>query len=166
MPHRSQPATRILPRIPTSPESFPARSHLSKKTARPSKGSVDRLEPLLWPESKHLLDGPPHKTALAVLEEFLTQSGEKLIEDPLKRAVLQRDLWAVFDWAANPAWAANPEGDHPTERHALQHRLAKIIQRLALSAEAIRAASWGDIERNWSRAMLRVLKVRSRWPVG
>src|SRR5207244_10396294 len=28
----------------------------------------DRLEPLLWPESKHLLHGPAHDAALAVLE--------------------------------------------------------------------------------------------------
>jgi hypothetical protein len=33
--------------------------------------------------------------AIAVLEEFIDGNGERLIEDPLKRAVLQRDLWWV-----------------------------------------------------------------------
>jgi hypothetical protein len=52
----------------------------------------DRLEPLLWSHSKHLLDGNDHERAVAVLEEFLKSEGEKLIQSPLKRAVLQRDL--------------------------------------------------------------------------
>ena len=58
----------------------------------------DRLEPLLWVASKHLLEGPSHKQAVAVLEEFVKTNGEKLVKDPLKRAMLQRDLWLVFNW--------------------------------------------------------------------
>src|SRR6266478_1872095 len=30
----------------------------------------DRLEPLLWPQSKHLLEERSHKRAVALLEEF------------------------------------------------------------------------------------------------
>ena len=63
----------------------------------------DRLEPLLWLGSKHLLDEQSNKRVVALLEEFLRNKGEKLVEDPLKRAVLQRDLWLVFNWL---------EGDH------------------------------------------------------
>src|SRR5262245_11457213 len=58
----------------------------------------DRLEPLLWYGTKHLLEDRSRDRALAVLEEFLRGNGERLIEDPLKRAVLQRDLWLVFNW--------------------------------------------------------------------
>ncbi len=58
----------------------------------------DRLEPLLWRESKHLLGERSNKNAIALLEEFLKNKGEKLIDDPLKRALLQRDLWLVFNW--------------------------------------------------------------------
>src|SRR5689334_15308034 len=58
----------------------------------------DRLEPLIWPHSKHLLEEQSHKRAASILEEFLEQHGEKLIEDPLKRAILQRDLWLLFNW--------------------------------------------------------------------
>ena len=32
-----------------------------------------------------------------MLREFLDHHGEALIDEPLKRAMLQRDLWAVFD---------------------------------------------------------------------
>src|SRR3954451_16665739 len=48
----------------------------------------DRLEPLLWYASKHLLEDRPRDRLLALLDEFLTGHGERLINDPLKRAVL------------------------------------------------------------------------------
>jgi hypothetical protein len=102
----------------------------------------DRLEPLLWRASKHLLEARSNKRAIALLEEFLKNKGEKLIDDPLKRALLQRDLWLVFDWL---------EGSHdnfaepPLEAkvaHSAQERLrrplAAVIGRLALSSKEIR----------------------------
>src|SRR5947207_9428521 len=100
----------------------------------------DRLDPLLWSETRrHLLEGKSHEQAIAVLDEFLAERGEKLVKDPLKRAILQRDLWAVFDWAAEPS--ANTQEAHlqraPPPRRALQARLARSIQRLALTADEI-----------------------------
>jgi hypothetical protein len=98
----------------------------------------DELDALLWPRSKHLLVGEHHQQVLALLDEFLTKDGPKLIQDPLKRVVLQHDLWAVFDWLANPtAPYQYREDDVPPEKRALQLRLAKAIRRLALSAEAV-----------------------------
>jgi hypothetical protein len=97
----------------------------------------DRLDPLLWAETKYLLEGKAHEQAVAALDEFLARHGEKLVNDPLRRAVLQRDLWAVFDWTAEPG-----ENSHeaqlrrpPPPRRALQVRLARCIRRLALTAE-------------------------------
>ena len=99
----------------------------------------DELDPLLWPESKYLLTGEHHKHVLSLLDEFLARDGEQLIREPLQRAVLQRDLWAVFDWLANPHAVYGYRSDDVTpEQRALQVRLAKIIRRLALSAEQIR----------------------------
>jgi hypothetical protein len=102
----------------------------------------DRLEPLLWPQSKHLLEERSRKRAVALLEEFLKDKGEKLVEDPLKRAVLQRDLWLVFNWL---------EGDHdsfaepalkPEEaraaREQLRRPLAAVIGRLALTPDQLK----------------------------
>jgi hypothetical protein len=93
----------------------------------------DQLDPLLWSLTKHLLEGPSHTNAVAVLDEFLCAHGEALIRDPLKRAILQRDLWAVFDWTVRP------DRDAPDRqaRHALQTRLSAAILRLALTKEEI-----------------------------
>ena len=98
----------------------------------------DELDPLLWPKSKYLLAGERHKRVVALLDEFLAKDGHKFIKDPLKRVVLQHDLWAVFDWLANPtAPYQYREDDFPPEVRVLQVRLAKAIRRLALSAEEI-----------------------------
>src|SRR4051812_19208830 len=63
----------------------------------------DALDPLFWPRTKYLLEAASHQRAIAVLDEFIRTHGESLIDDPLKHAILQRDLWAVFDWSADPA---------------------------------------------------------------
>src|SRR5258708_22450693 len=60
----------------------------------------DRVDPLYWVNTNHLLEKTSHQRALDILTEFLETHGEKLIQDPLKRAWLQHDLWALFDWAA------------------------------------------------------------------
>jgi hypothetical protein len=53
------------------------------------------------------------------------------VADPLKRAIMQRDLWAFFDWAA--------EGnDLPEARRELKARLAEAIRRVALAPQEIR----------------------------
>jgi hypothetical protein len=97
----------------------------------------DRLDPLLWPETKYLLEGKSHEQAITVLDEFLTAHGENLVHDPLRRAILQRDLWAVFDWTTDNSVAARASHVPPPCR-ALQARLARIIQRLALTPEEIK----------------------------
>jgi hypothetical protein len=102
----------------------------------------DCLEPLLWPWSKHLLEPRSCDRVVDLLDEFLRSQGEKRIEDPVKRAVLQRDLWLVFNWV---------EGDHGNfadpqlgaeawrgSQQRLRGRLAAVIGRLALSPDQIR----------------------------
>jgi hypothetical protein len=96
---------------------------------------ADRLDPLLWSDSRYLLDGESHRNALAVIDEFINVKGERLIEDPVKRAILQRDLWEIFDWSIGSKWM--PEKSLPREREALQRRLAQIMGRLALFDQQI-----------------------------
>ena len=97
----------------------------------------DSLDPLVFPTTKRLLDGPTHVEAVKLLDEFLTD-GHKLVRDPVKRAVMQRDLWALFDWAAFPFGNFYTGGDSIKIRTGpLQERLAKAIRLLAPSkAEA------------------------------
>ena len=90
----------------------------------------DELDPLLWAYTKDLLVDPGYGAAIDVLDEFLTSHSERAINDPLKRAILQRDLWAVFDWTIR------------TQRESpqifnLQNKLFEIIRRLALRPEEI-----------------------------
>lgn len=97
---------------------------------------VDTADPILWANTEHLLQGDSHRRAIEVLDEFLASGGEKLIDEPAKRAVLQRDLWAVFDWSCG-------DGSGPTKhaagREALQNRLGQVIRRVAMTKAAIDA---------------------------
>jgi hypothetical protein len=94
----------------------------------------DRIDLLYWLNTRNLLTEPSHRKALAVLDEFISKGGEKLLRDPLKRAFLQHDLWSLFDWSTGSPH--NP-GQHARERKALQTRLATVIRRLALTRREI-----------------------------
>jgi hypothetical protein len=98
---------------------------------------ADSLDPLLWGSSKHLLAQPSHQRAMRVLDQFLQSHAENLINDPVKRAMLQRDLWAVFDWsvAREPEKEGAPSYDN--ERQELELRLVEVMRRLALTPEQI-----------------------------
>jgi hypothetical protein len=102
----------------------------------------DRLEPLLWSGSKHLLEAKSHKRTVALLEEFLKNKGETLIEDPQKRAVLQRDLWLVFNWLegghSNFYEPTLAEEEVRAARDRLRRPLAAVIGRLALTPDQIK----------------------------
>ncbi|MGA7028446.1 MAG: hypothetical protein WBY24_07340 [Candidatus Acidiferrales bacterium] len=99
----------------------------------------DALDPPLWDSTQYLLEGPSHQRVVRVLDEFLQTHGERLIRDPVKRAVLQRDLWAVFDWTVAREPNRPGEPAYEKERLELQTRLAEVLRRLALSPEEIRA---------------------------
>ena len=88
----------------------------------------DTLDPLLWPATRYLLIGESHRRALACLDEFLNTHAERTVQDPLKRVILQHDLWAVFDWVA-------AGDDLPQQRRELEDRLAETRRRLALTSE-------------------------------
>jgi len=98
------------------------------------KYGLDELDILYWYRTTHLLAGPSHQYALSVLDEFINTHGEKLVHDPVKKAFLQRDLWALFDWAAEGI-----DWDYVAERRALLQRLAIAIQRLELTTNEIAA---------------------------
>jgi hypothetical protein len=109
-----------------------------RTTADGQSYGQDELDPFLWEDSTYLLKEPRYQQVLGLLNEFLDRRGEKLIAHPLKRALLQHDLWAVFDWLADPTVAHVSKTAHlGAERRALRNRLAAAIRRLALSVEQI-----------------------------
>lgn len=92
----------------------------------------DELDPYLWRETRYLLDGSSHDQALKLLDEFLQQHSERLITDPLKRGLFQRDLLAVNDWLSLP------NDEQAQGRSELQKRIAQVIRRVALTEDQIR----------------------------
>src|SRR5262249_8765434 len=112
----------------------------------------EELEPPIQALSKHLLEGPSHEQAISLLDAFLNRHEDRLIRDPLKRAILQRDLWSVFGISAgtgaNRWWEFGNQlamvgiedtGDEhfgrKKARRELQSRLVAAMQRVALSPE-------------------------------
>ncbi|HKE59306.1 MAG TPA: hypothetical protein VKB46_21505 [Pyrinomonadaceae bacterium] len=106
------------------------RSLYRRVSAEGKEYGYDELDPLLWYSTKYLLSQPANAQALADLDEFLSTHAEKAITDPLQRAIMQRDLWAIFDWTTEIS------GNAP-EKLKLQQKLALAIRRLALSPEQI-----------------------------
>ena len=99
----------------------------------------DELDPLLWVQTKYLLIDPANRQAVTVLNDFLSTHGEKAINDPLKRALLQRDLWAIFDWTTECFECTKQSANTSPSKLNLQTKLAQVIKRLALSPDQIAA---------------------------
>jgi hypothetical protein len=91
------------------------------------------LDPFVWRSDAYEFRGAAQQAALKVLDEFLARNGHTLVKDPLKRALLQRDLWTLFDSPGLPRWAPKK---YP--QMELASRLARIIPRLSLKAEEIK----------------------------
>jgi hypothetical protein len=109
----------------------------------------DELDPYLWPQTKYLLSGSSHDEALKLLDEFLQQHLERLILDPLRRALFQRDLLAVY------AWLSAPSDEQESGRSELQKRIAEVISRLALAADEI-----GKLPENYNDAIRAHVPIR------
>jgi hypothetical protein len=82
-----------------------------------------------------LIAGESHDRALSLLSDFLKAKDDQYVKDPLQRALLQRDLWYVFDglmeqlyWYQDSAEAV-AKGKRP-QRRAVQKRLAQLMRRL------------------------------------
>src|SRR5688572_25805101 len=104
----------------------------------PADGSahVHGIDPLLYRGGTFLLEGEEHRRAVAALDAFL-KGPPAADEKRLERFMLQRDLWAAFDYVA---WYPDDwvyKSKHEPAAVALRTRLAKAIARLALEREQI-----------------------------
>jgi len=95
------------------------------------------LDILVWDDSRYLLTSPSREKAIQVLEDFIRGHGERSVRDPVERAMLQRDLWALFDWSANYNSQSDPGASASRASRELQLRLVKVIRQLAMPTDVI-----------------------------
>ena len=76
------------------PRALPA-SEGQPATTRFEGGDV--IEFLAWGKTEYWSGNDVFEKVNPLLDEFLQRSGEAALPDPLKRAVFQHDLWAVYD---------------------------------------------------------------------
>lgn len=84
-----------------------------------------------WPAS--LLHGRRHKDMIAALDHFLNTRAERLVRDPLKRALFQNDLWKFFNWTLPHVGTTDDEA----ALLALRQKLVRIMRRVALTRAEI-----------------------------
>jgi hypothetical protein len=88
-----------------------------------------------------LVESNSHEEALGLLDDFLKAKDDERIEDPLKRALLQRDLWYVFDKLAEAPYfgmSRDDAEDKQPQRRAIQKRLAQVMRRLEQPATRLK----------------------------
>jgi hypothetical protein len=93
---------------------------------------LNEMDPLYWSTTRYLLEPPIHQKAVAVLENFIQSNSAQLIKDTLRRALLQRMLWALFDH-----FALLHENPTP-EKREIEVRLVKIMKSVALTDDEIK----------------------------
>jgi hypothetical protein len=118
--------------------------------------SREDLAPPFQALSKYLLEGPSYQKAISALDDFLNRRSDELIHSPVKRAVLQRDLWAVFGTTAGTVslrwWEvgdqvlktgfeelSDEQFGRKQARREIQRRLVAVMRRLALRPEEVAA---------------------------
>jgi len=97
----------------------------------------DRIEFLGWPGSTYWDEPATVDGIAALLKEFSEQHGEQLIDDPLKKVILQRDLWTVFDYYMSRNIDRRGDLETRRRRNALCRQLAEAIRAVALPAEQL-----------------------------
>ncbi|MBC7819494.1 MAG: hypothetical protein IAG10_21640, partial [Planctomycetaceae bacterium] len=97
----------------------------------------DVIEFLAWGKTEYWSAKDVFEKVNPLLDEFLQRSGETSLPDPLKRAVFQHDLWAVHDHLIDQNIKRTADRATRVRRDVLCGKLAKCMQRLALSAAEV-----------------------------
>lgn len=109
-------------------------AHLCVRVANDGEVYADLLDPPFWSRTKYLLSGEANRRARVFLQEFTSDTKLRDAMPPLRRAMMQRDLIAVFCWlTGNRAGDDRPSPDE----QALAFSLARAIHHIALSATEI-----------------------------
>jgi hypothetical protein len=87
---------------------------------------ADRMDPLLWKNSRFLLEGESLANATQALRDVVVLPSEEIAKLSLRqRAILQRDLWAVFDSIVNRG--------EPLFHWRILELLSTLMQKVALT---------------------------------
>ncbi len=105
--------------------------------------SARELDPLLSRSSYYLLTSPRFDEVESLLVELDRRT--LIPRDPLRRALLERDFWAIFDWLVQAGWAERSDASRldptpqlriPRARH-LANAIGRVLKRVALTADEI-----------------------------
>ncbi|MFN0196307.1 MAG: hypothetical protein ACKVT0_06155 [Planctomycetaceae bacterium] len=110
---------RILPASDGQPE-----------TTRYEGGDV--IEFMAWGQTEYWSTAEVFAKVDPLLDEFLDREGSRLIADPLKQAVFQHDLWAVYDHLIDQNIKRTSDVKTRVRRSVLCGKLARCMQQLAL----------------------------------
>jgi len=99
--------------------------------SRETKFAGDDLDSVFWLDNDYLRTSPSQEVAQRQLDDFLSTHAELQVQDPIGRAIFQRELWAAFDQLFN-SWP-----DHTPQPGSLFFRLAQVMRRIALTDEQI-----------------------------
>ncbi len=97
----------------------------------------DVIEFLAWGRTTYWSSRPVSATITPLLDEFLDHAGSQQLRDPLKRAIFQHDLWAVYDHLIDQNIKRTGNLETRNRRDALCSRLARCIQQLTLSSSEL-----------------------------
>jgi hypothetical protein len=99
----------------------------------------DVIDFLAWPGSDYWSNAETCRRLSALVDECLADFSRVRPADPVKRALLQRDLWAAFDFYANQNIAR--QGDKATRgrREKLCRKLALVLRKLTMSPAEIKS---------------------------
>src|SRR5262245_43072002 len=142
---------RPLPLYDADPQSFVNRLFAAfyiRTSEMPSKHGgppVRRIEGgdvtdfLAWPGSAYWSEPETCRRLSSLVDDCLADFSRVRPADPLQRALLQRDLWAAFDFYAGRNIAR--QGDKPTRdrREKICRKLALVLRGLTLSPAEIEA---------------------------
>ncbi len=93
----------------------------------------DVIDFLAWPGSAYWSDPETCRRLSSVLDECIANIPRVRPADPLRRAMLQRDLWAAFDFYVGRNIARQGEKATRDRREEICRKLARVIRGLTLS---------------------------------
>jgi len=120
-------------------------TRISNRPAKTGEPPVRRIEGgdyidfLAWGGSRYWSAPGTLRRLTQLCDEFLDDEGAQLVDSPLRRAVMLRDLWAAYDHYVSQNIRRKGTLEVREHRDALCRKLAQMIAALALTDQQIAA---------------------------